>query len=311
MGKCALCGLDRIPYEEQSNCDAYRVQCPRCGEYIVTEEALRDLESPQGFVQDHLHLLSAVARHSNRKEPLHIDTRLLRDRPEFEARVLSQCPRGVLQKGDYILRHLADKSPYPGSEVIIDAGGDYSIFYCRNEPELRFHLKSLGERGLVTDVGARANGTLGATLTANGWRHVEELEKPNIESKQAFVAMWFDDQMAAAYAQGIAWIEQDTDFKPLPINRKQFNDKICDQIVAEIRRSRFLIADVTGHRQGVYFEAGFAMGLGLPVIWTCRKDQIDECHFDTRQYNHITWETPEELRKKLKDRILATIGSPH
>ncbi len=37
---------------------------------------------------------------------------------------------------------------------------------------------------------------------------------------------------------------------------------------------RFMIADFTGHRGGVYFEAGFAHGLGIPVIWTCREDQL-------------------------------------
>jgi nucleoside 2-deoxyribosyltransferase len=121
--------------------------------------------------------------------------------------------------------------------------------------------------------------------------------------------MWFDGQMDSVFKDGILALEAETGFRMLPIDMKQFNEKICDQIVAEIRRSRFLIADVTGHRQGVYFEAGFAMGLGLPVIWTCREDQINECHFDTRQYNHITWKTPEELRDKLKNRILATIGS--
>ena len=58
---------------------------------------------------------------------------------------------------------------------------------------------------------------------------------------------------------------EDTGFRALRIDMKQFNEKICDHIIAEIRRSRFLIADVTGHRAGVYFEAGYAMGLGLPV----------------------------------------------
>ena len=88
---------------------------------------------------------------------------------------------------------------------------------------------------------------------------------------------------------------------------KDFTPKICDRILAEIRRSRFLIADVTGHRQGVYFEAGYAMGLGLDVIWTCRSDDLGNSHFDTRQYNHIEWESGGELREKLRDRILATI----
>ena len=43
----------------------------------------------------------------------------------------------------------------------------------------------------------------------------------------------------------------------------------------QIRKSKFLIADFTGQRGGVYYEAGFAYGLGLPVIWTCRKDWFD------------------------------------
>ncbi len=49
------------------------------------------------------------------------------------------------------------------------------------------------------------------------------------------------------------------------------------------------------------------MGLGIPVIWTVRQDQIDQAHFDTRQYNHITYSTPDELKTKLYHRIAATI----
>jgi nucleoside 2-deoxyribosyltransferase len=59
-------------------------------------------------------------------------------------------------------------------------------------------------------------------------------------------------------------------------------NKIGDEIISQIRRSKFLIADFTGHRGGVYFEAGLAMGLGLPVFWTCRRDDLDKLHFDIR-----------------------------
>ena len=70
---------------------------------------------------------------------------------------------------------------------------------------------------------------------------------------------------------------------------------ICDRIISQIRRSAFLVADVTRHRQGVDFEAGYARALGIPVIWTCQKREVNRAHFATRQYNHIRWETPEEL----------------
>lgn len=96
------------------------------------------------------------------------------------------------------------------------------------------------------------------------------------------------------------------------IDRKKDVDKIDDEIIAEIRRSRFLIADYThgldGARGGVYHEAGFAEGLGIPVIRSCRSDQLGDLHFDIRQYYHIKWETPEQLRQELEDRIRARIG---
>jgi hypothetical protein len=58
----------------------------------------------------------------------------------------------------------------------------------------------------------------------------------------------------------------------------------------------------------VYFEAGYAMPLGLPVIWLCQEDDKNRVHFDTRQYNHIFWKDIEDLRTQLRNRILATIG---
>jgi hypothetical protein len=42
-----------------------------------------------------------------------------------------------------------------------------------------------------------------------------------------------------------------------------------------------LVADFTGQRGGVYWEAGFAQGLGIPVIRTCKSDELWKLHFDT------------------------------
>jgi len=91
------------------------------------------------------------------------------------------------------------------------------------------------------------------------------------------------------------------------VDQDPHNEKIDDRIMAEIRRSGLLIADVTNHRPGVYFEAGFALGLGIPVFWTCRETDIDAAHFDTRQYNHVVWANSEELKEKLANRIAANI----
>jgi hypothetical protein len=120
--------------------------------------------------------------------------------------------------------------------------------------------------------------------------------------------MWFADEMDIVYEQGLKRGIEDAGFSPMLIPNKEHTNKIDDEIIAEIRRSAFIVADFTGHRQNVYFETGFAIGLSLRVIWTCRKDQIKELHFDIRQYNCIDWETPAELAKRLRLRIEAMLG---
>lgn len=124
------------------------------------------------------------------------------------------------------------------------------------------------------------------------------------------MAMWFHDDLNAAFSEGIAPALKDAGYTAVRVDRVQHNDKIDDKIIAEIRRSGLVIADFTGSRGGVYYEAGFAHGLGLPVIFTVREDDVSRLHFDTRQYNHIVWETPAQLRERLHDRVVATLGSP-
>lgn len=135
----------------------------------------------------------------------------------------------------------------------------------------------------------------------------------NVQLDQAFVAMWFHPSLSEAYELGIEAAVRECGYRPLRIDQKEHINKIDDEIVAEIRRSRFLVADFTSEvgspRGGVYFEAGFALALEKPVIWCCREDLIDHVHFDTRQFNHIVWTDPEDLKRRLINRIGAIIGT--
>ena len=70
------------------------------------------------------------------------------------------------------------------------------------------------------------------------------------------------------------------------------------EIIARIKESRFVVADVTQHRNGVYFEGGYAMGMGLPVIWMCHQDDLQKMHFDTSHLNHIVWSDLADLREE-------------
>ncbi len=46
----------------------------------------------------------------------------------------------------------------------------------------------------------------------------------------------------------------------------------------------------------------------IPVIFTCHEYHVEGIKFDTQHTNQIRWTEVEELRVKLKNRILATIG---
>ena len=121
--------------------------------------------------------------------------------------------------------------------------------------------------------------------------------------------MWFDNSVAAAYDDGLKVGITDAGYRPHRVDKALSNDMLDDQIIAGIRESRFLVADLTGHRQSVYFEAGFAKGLGTPVIYTCRADDIQHLHFDVSHYPVIVWETGEDLRERLAAWIKATVGT--
>src|SRR5262249_15111611 len=140
-----------------------------------------------------------------------------------------------------------------------------------------------------------------------------ELQKKQVQSSQAFVAMWFDPTMEEPYLNGLQQAIYDSGYDPRRVDQQHHHlNKVDDEIVAEIRRSRFLVADFTcdkgSVRGGVYFEAGFAMGLNIPIIWTCKSTSLGDLHFDTRQYPHIEWTDSADLYTQLKARIGAVIG---
>lgn len=184
-----------------------------------------------------------------------------------------------------------------------------------NENETSAMLRMLEQDDLIqTDTSYRM------TLTPKGRERLDAINQNGRHSAQAFVAMWFAPEMEDAYHTGFAPGIREAGFEPLRIDQKEHANKIDDEIIAEIRRSRFLVADFTCAlidlgdrweaiaRGGVYYEAGFAQGCGIPVIWCVRADCIGSVHFDTRQFAHIVWTDAADLRKRLRNRIRAIIG---
>jgi len=224
------------------------------------------------------------------------------------ADVIEAFPKTILDKQARILMNYYHNNSEYGFE---NARRDNTIFFAKNDNEEMFIINMMKEKGLIDVRYSLTFGgpvfTSGITILERGWLHIEEyIKQSNLESKKVFVAMWFDKSLDSAFAKIYEIIER-LGYIPLRIDTKEHNNEISGEILYEIRRSNFMIADVTGQRHGVYFEAGFALGSNIPVIWSCRRDFLDSIHFDTRQYNHIVWENVEDLAEKLEKRIKGTI----
>ena len=184
-----------------------------------------------------------------------------------------------------------------------------------NDVELIQIISYLEAQGLIQE-SDRSNMYFNIALTFKGKIATEQVTNEN--SDQGFIAMWFDESMNDVSKAITKGIEQ-AGYKAVRIDNVEHNKKIDDEIIASIKRARFVVADFThgekdGARGGVYYEAGFAHGLGIPVIFTCQEDIVEDIHFDTRQYNHITWKKEEldDLTKQIALRIAATIkDGPH
>jgi hypothetical protein len=146
-------------------------------------------------------------------------------------------------------------------------------------------------------------------LLAKGHIIHEQMTGRRRGAVQAFVAMWFAPELKPAYEQGFAVAISGAGYSPLRVDMAEHAGKIDDRIIAEIRRSAFIVADFTGHRGGVYYEAGFAHGLNRPAFFACRDDHKNKLHFDVRQYNTILWKEPTDIIRSLQNRILAVLGA--
>lgn len=100
-------------------------------------------------------------------------------------------------------------------------------------------------------------------------------------------------------------------FELRKLTDKQSAGLIDVRMRVEIRKSRFLVCDLTDENRGAYWEGGFAEGLGKPVIYTCEKNFFEKhgSHFDTNHHLTLKWSkrASAEAIKDLRDTIRETL----
>jgi nucleoside 2-deoxyribosyltransferase len=334
--KCPICTLDCQLDEKGSFAD---ITCLRCGKFFVPGYRADYTVQTRSYSSVPIFLVSKGAEPKDASKvgqliapylsmyvrehtecdsrPIEVDIGTV---AKLEAMAETYANTPISAKVDKLLKLLERRTAYPGALAMFNPQLDCPAVDGVSAAEFLYYLDALREQGLIEtstptkDPSGRypdsvsPDARYGAAITLAGWAR---LGTSGSTSRTGFIAMSFDQSLDHAFSEGIAPAITDAGYAPLRVDKVHHNEKICDRIIVEIRRSRFVVADVTKQRQGVYFEAGFAMALGLPVIWCCHKDDLQDVHFDTRQYNHIVWDQPSDLRQQLADRIKATIEAAH
>jgi len=339
--KCIFCDFDVSSWgEQQFRPTSTLYDCPICGVIQLTEEA-RDDFAGEKFTDDQKAILSIILRNDYEKR-----NRIHRQSPLTLANLhdaLKQYkPKDPLDKMDTVLLTINSISKYVGHQISINIGHDYPYYHCMNSRELHSIIILLSQEGLIIFPSKSSAKII--LISTKGYQRLRELNRSRKDSRLCFVAMWFAPEMNTVYEKAIKpaieYIEErdkQSRFDAVKIDNVHHINDINDEIIAQIRRSRFMVCDLTGYRGGVYFEAGFSYGLGIDVIYTCRKDWTKEeylhdesgkeikylfdkkgskigikkegVHFDLAHRNRIEWEMKalDKFKIELTNRIKAVI----
>jgi hypothetical protein len=325
--QCYVCARHVVKSEdgEKTHALVFRITCPRCGVYDISYKYISGERAQPSLTDAERKALSHAIRRATDAEQRFTADLLTYEtiRPLLERYPLPEPADHADLLVDCIARRCAYGEATPAENADAWAArvglkGPSQLYSLQQELD-----KKVGQSGL----GPNGDGNVEFTLTLEGWKRARELRQQRGPGNQAFVAMWFHSEMDAAFDDGFFPALEITGYKAYRVDRDAHNDKIDDKIIAEIRRSKLVVVDATGARPNAYFEAGFAMGLGIPVLWTCNESWEAHLHahvpqgastsapevttwskalaFDTRQHAFTFWRDPAELKEKLTNRICA------
>lgn len=302
MANCAVCSAPVALLQEGR---VESLNCPRCGLYKVVVFDKPAIEAWTEYLRENPKKLANVSGWIRDHQGEVITPERLRQLEEL------QTPSYGERKTKFLV-FIKKQSTILGQRIALTPDFMQHLIaacWCFNSNEISFLITSLETDAFIEHKAS------GLRLTAKGYDYLARLDV-NPTSQTGFCAMWFDASVASLWEKAVEPAVGNAGYQPLRIDKKEHVNRIDDEIFADIRRSRFVIADFThgekGVRGGVYFEAGFAQGLGLPVIWTCREDMLseDKLHFDIRQYNFLAWTDAslDDFKDRLQKRIEAILG---
>lgn len=308
--QCPVCNTELKNFESRS--DRYFFECPRCGPYSLSGTAQAMIAGQlERSHEGRARLSHALYRMTKREQWALVSSELLKDILEN-----TELPRPQEQLENLIL-WVGEAQPNMGTAIKPEVNTIAAVGLVDNS-SLAFLVSQAIDAGLLKGgVTTYLDGNCAIQslqLTLAGWQLFEDLQRGKSTSRIAFMAMQFgDEELDRIYKEHFKTGVAATGFDLKRVDEGQPAGLIDDRLRVEIRQCRFLIADLTHENRGAYWEAGFAEGLGKPVIYTCRKDVFEDkakgTHFDTNHHLTVTWESDklDDAVERLKATIRATL----
>ena len=221
-----------------------------------------------------------------------------------------QLPKLVLptpaQQATNIIRFIGDETRHTGQELQVFPVSFHATVGSPNRDfamHLVFELKDQGRLRAMELPGQTLEAQY-ARLTLAGWQQYQDEKDGKIAGTYGFIALKFNDDVLDPFlAEHIKPAIAEIGFE-LRDMRDSSKAGIIDNLMrVEIRDSAFVLVDLTHDNPGAYWEAGYAEGLGKPVLYICEKSKFDDAktHFDTNHCTTVLWEAgqPDEFRLNL------------
>jgi hypothetical protein len=310
---CPICDMPAaVSGAIYGNEPRWNINCPRCRSFQISDITAAYLKGPLRKSLRKQMLLSHAIRGMQSKEnpdyPMIQHDRISTILNGPFPKPIEQVHSFVLWVGD----HTSDLGQY--SEIDFEDMKAEIVTATREGVEAVIaHLlqkQHIELDAIQSSWGTRKNVHL--RLTFEGWDYYENLKSGSVDSRKAFMAMQYNDPVLdEVYSICFRPAVQATNFELYRLDEQPKAGLIDDRLRVEIRTSRFLIADLTHQNRGAYWEAGYAEGLGKPVIYTCEESVFDEVktHFDTNHHTTVKWNRNklEQALSELKSTIRATL----
>jgi nucleoside 2-deoxyribosyltransferase len=277
------------------------IDCSSCGIFTLTADADVMIRNAIKADYDNLRavLVYYIRRMQNQNPCPRIDSTMA---IEFLKRKL---PTAVVQADNLIL-WIGDNTT-PGERRQLNAHDVYPLIGANLRQGLLWVIKSMQDAGLLE----KFTGEGDVCLSFKGWGRYSELKKGRTNSKKAFMAMPFRDNRLREVYSTFRAAALLAGFTLETLDERPQAGVIDNRLRVEIQTSRFVVADLTGNNAGVYWEGGFAEGLGKPVFYTCEKAQFDieRTHFDANHLYTVVWKFDQlqTAADELKNAIRATL----